>query len=265
MTEQTGPDPAYRADPVPEPTSPRTSTPMQPTSTQDPADRTTSAPVEASSVSDRGEPTRKKRRAARNAEIRHDLDGPQHEVVDPAHAKFGGVNLGACFFGWIVAIGMTILLAGIVGAVVTAISSRSGVTQSEAERQSGTIGLATAIVLLVVLALGYYAGGYVAGRMSRFDGGRQGIAVWALGLLVTLVALGLGAIFGNEYNVLDRVDLPRVYLSDSQIGWGAVVTALTVLIVTLLTAWLGGVVGRRYHSRVDRVAGKAWEEAADGR
>ena len=64
-------------------------------------------------------------------------------------------------------------------------------------------------MLLVVLSLAYYAGGYVAGRMSRFDGGKQGLAVWIIGLLVTLLAIGIGAVVGNEYNIFDRVNLPR--------------------------------------------------------
>ena len=183
-------------------------------------------------------------------------------VTDPAREKFGGVNLGACIFGWVVAVGVSVLLTGVVGAVVTAVGSEAGISQSEAERASGTIGLATAIALLVVLTLGYYSGGYVAGRMSRFDGGRQGLAVWVLGFVLTLVAIGLGALFGSQYDVFDRVDLPRVYLSDDEIGWGAVVTALAVLAATLVAAWFGGVIGRRYHSRVDKVTARGWEDAA---
>ena len=173
---------------------------------------------------------------------------------DEAHEKFGGFNWGACFFGWLVAIGLAILLTGVVGAVVAAVGSSTNVTQSEAERQAGDIGLAAAIVLLAVLAVGYYFGGYVAGRMSRFDGGRQGLGVWLVGLLVTLLALALGAVFGNQYNVLDRVSLPNLPVSTDQLGWGALVTALAVLGLTLVAALLGGKVGHRYHDRVDRAA-----------
>ena len=125
-----------------------------------------------------------------------------------AQDRFGGTNWGAAFFGWLVAIGLTILLTGIVGAVAAAVSDSTNITQSEAERQAGTIGIVAGVVLLVILALAYYAGGYVAGRMSRFDGGKQGMGVWIIGLVVTLLAIGLGAIFGNEYNIFDRVNLP---------------------------------------------------------
>lgn len=54
--------------------------------------------------------------------------------------------------------------------------------------------------------------------MSRFDGGKQGLATWLIGLLVTLVAIGLGAIFGAEYNLLDRVNLPRIRTDRRALG-----------------------------------------------
>lgn len=191
---------------------------------------------------------------------RHERHGrpDRHDVVvaDDAHArdKFGGLNLGAAFFGWIVAIGMAILLAGIVGAILTAVGSSVEVTQNDAERSAGTIGLSTAVVLLVILALAYLAGGYVAGRMSRFDGARQGFGVWAIGLLVTIIAIALGAIFGNKYNVLERVDLPRIPISTDELTWGGIIAGVAVLVVTLVFAVLGGVLGHRYHNRVDRAA-----------
>jgi len=173
---------------------------------------------------------------------------------EEAREKFGGLNWGACFFGWLVAIAVAILLTSIVGAVVAAAGSSTSVTQSEAERRLGDIGLAAAIVLLVVLGVGYFAGGYVAGRMSRFDGARQGLGVWLIGLVVTVLAIALGAIFGSQYNVLNRVNLPNLPISTEQLGWGAAITAAAVIALTLLAAMLGGKVGHRYHSRVDRVA-----------
>jgi membrane protease YdiL (CAAX protease family) len=185
---------------------------------------------------------------------RHRATRRDDHRLDDAHArdKFGGLNLGAAFFGWIVAIGVAILLAGIVGAILTAVGSSVEVTQNDAERSAGTIALSTAIVLLVILALAYYAGGYVAGRMSRFDGARQGVGVWVIGLLVTLIAIALGAIFGNKYNVLERVDLPRIPISSDDLSWGGIIAAVAVVVVTLLFAVLGGVLGHRYHDRVDR-------------
>ena len=189
--------------------------------------------------------------AAREREVAREREARPGE--GEARDKFGGVNLGACIFGWLVAIAVAILLTGIIGAIAAAISDTAQVTQNEAEREAGTIGVTAAVVLIVVLLLGYYCGGYVAGRMSRFDGGRQGVAVWVIGLLVTIVAVALGAIFGDQYNVLDRVNLPRIPLSTDKLTGGAVITGLLVLVGTLLAAMLGGIVGHRYHNRVDRV------------
>jgi hypothetical protein len=176
--------------------------------------------------------------------------------TDEAYDKFGGVNLGAALAGWLVAMGVAVLLTGIIGAVAAAVSDANNLTQSDAQRQAGTVGVASAIVLLAVLILGYYAGGYVAGRMSRFDGGRQGLAVWVIGLVVTAVTVGLGWIFGAKYNVLDRVDLPRIPLPHDQVTTGGIVTGIAVVAGTLIAAMAGGSIGRHYHSRVDRYAAR---------
>jgi amino acid transporter len=187
-------------------------------------------------------------------------EGQDEQFVDrgrddtAAREKFGGMNLGAGFFGWLVAIAIAILLTSIVGAIATALGSSSNVTQSDAQRQAGTIGIVAAIVLLLVLAIAYYTGGYVAGRMSRFDGGKQGLAVWLIGLAVTILAVVLGAVFGSQYNILDRVSLPRIPVSTDQLSWGGIIAAVVILAVTLFAAMAGGKVGHRYHNKVDRAA-----------
>jgi amino acid transporter len=187
---------------------------------------------------------------------RHDETGETDETLvtdetDETYDKFGGANLGAAFFGWLVATGLAVLLIGIVGAVAAAIGEAQDITQSDAERDAGTIGVAAAIVLVAVMLIGYYAGGYVAGRMSRFDGARQGTAVWLIGLATTVIAVALGWIFGDRYNVLDRVDLPRIPIPDDELTWGGVLTGVVILVGTLLAATAGGKVGRHYHDRVD--------------
>lgn len=195
----------------------------------------------------------------RRTEHRSDEYGEHRRAVGPtddsyARDKFGGVNWGAAFFGWLVAMGIAILLSSIVGAIAAAVGSSTNVSQSEAERQAGTIGLTAGIVLVVILLLAYYTGGYVAGRMSRFDGGRQGLGVWVIGLLVTVLAVVLGAAFGSKYNILDRVSLPRMPIPTDQLTIGGIITAVVILVGTLLLAMAGGKVGHRYHDRVDRAA-----------
>jgi amino acid transporter len=184
-------------------------------------------------------------------------DGVTHARVydeEAARDRFGGANIGAAFFGWLVAVGMTALLTGIAAVIATAVGYSNNVTQTDAERSAGTVTLVTAIVLLAILLIAYYSGGYVAGRMSRFDGARQGVMVWVIGLLVTLLAVALGWIAGDQYNLLDRVDVPRIPIPSDDVTLGGILTAVAVLVGTLLAAMFGGTVGRRYHTRVDRAA-----------
>lgn len=171
-----------------------------------------------------------------------------------AHARFGGVNLGAAFAGWLVAIALTVLLTSILGAVASAIGAATDLSQDQAQREAGAIGLAAAIAVVAVMMTAYYFGGYVAGRMSRFDGARQGVTVWLIGLLVTIAAVICGVVFGDQYNVLDRVDLPRVPIPTETATWGGIITGIALLLGTLLAAAAGGKIGRHYHDRVDRVA-----------
>jgi TRAP-type C4-dicarboxylate transport system permease small subunit len=177
-------------------------------------------------------------------------------VYDESRArdKFGGANLGAACFGWLVAVGVTAVLTGVLAVIATALDYSGNVTQTDVQRAAGSVTLVIALVLLAVLLVAYYAGGYVAGRMSRFDGARQGVAVWFVGLLVTVAAAVLGWVAGDQYNLLDRVDVPRVPIPTDNVTLGGIVTGVLVLVGTLLAAVLGGVVGRRYHDRVDRAA-----------
>lgn len=168
--------------------------------------------------------------------------------------RYGGFTFAAAFYGWLVAVALTVLLAGIAGAIATATGASLDITPTEAERDAGTIGLATAITLLVVLLIAYFAGGYVAGRMSRFDGGRQGLGVWLLGLVVTIVVAVLGAVFGAQYDIFQRVDLPSIPVSTNTLTVGGIVTLIAVVLGTLLAAMLGGKAGQRYHSKIDRAA-----------
>jgi hypothetical protein len=166
--------------------------------------------------------------------------------------EFGGFNLGSALFGWLVAIGIAALLTALLSAAGAAIGLTE-ISDSEAQANAATISIVGAALLILVLALSYYAGGYVAGRLSRFDGGRQGFGVWLIGILITLLLAAAGAIAGNEYNLLSGLDLPRVPIDEGSLTGGAVITLLAILVLTAVAAVAGGKVGERYHRRVDAV------------
>jgi hypothetical protein len=168
------------------------------------------------------------------------------------HEEFGGINWGSAFFGWLVAVGMAAILIGLLSAAGAAFGLGE-VSDAEAESNAETIGIVGGILLILVLGAAYYCGGYVSGRMSRFDGGRQGLAAWAIGLGVTIVLAVAGVLFGAEYNVLEQLNLPRIPVDEGSLTAGAAIALAAVVLVTLFAAMGGGKAGERYHKRVDRV------------
>ena len=169
---------------------------------------------------------------------------------------FGGVSWLSTLVGWLAAAGLTAILAGILtatGAVLAVSDLGAGIDDGDAE----TIGLAGGIALLVVLAIAYFFGGYAAGRMARFDGARQGAGVWLWGIVAALVVALLAAAGGSEYNVLDRLNLPRIPVDSGALTQGGLVALLASVVVTLVAAMLGGKAGERFHRKVDRFGARA--------
>jgi amino acid transporter len=176
------------------------------------------------------------------------------DVIARQREAYGGINWGAAFFGWLVAVGIAALLTAILSAAGAAI----GLTQtssSDASGNAGTVGIVGGIVLLAILALAYYAGGYVAGRMSRFDGPRQGLATWVIGLIVTVVLAVAGVVLGAKYNVLSQLNLPRIPVDEGSLATGGLIALAAIVLVTLLAAIAGGKQGTHYHRKIDRTGG----------
>jgi hypothetical protein len=167
--------------------------------------------------------------------------------------RFGGFNWGAALLGWLVAGGIAAILTAILSAAGAAIGLTK-VSDAQAEQSVGTVSVVGGIVLLLVLLIAYYAGGYNAGRLSRFDGARQGLGVWLVGIVVTLVLGAAGAILGSKYNVLAKLDLPRIPIDEGTLATGGAIALLAILLGTLLAAIVGGKAGERYHKKVDRAA-----------
>jgi uncharacterized membrane protein len=198
-----------------------------------------------------GTRTAAEERPAATAETRA---APVASPRERQRAEFGGINWGAAFFGWIVAVGIGALLTALVSAAgaAVAISELNGV--GDAIQNADTIGVVGGIALFVIALIAYFAGGYVAGRMSRFDGARQGLAVWLWGIIIAVVLALIGAIFGSEYNVFEALNLPRIPVDEGTVTTGGIIVLVAVVLGTILAAMAGGKSGERYHRRVD-VAG----------
>jgi hypothetical protein len=171
--------------------------------------------------------------------------------------RFGGIKVGSAFFGWLTATGMAVLLTALVAAAGTAVGLASNTDVNEAVNQAaqntGTVGLVGIIVLLVILFLSYYCGGYVAGRMARFNGAKQGLMVWIWALIAAIVVAILGVVAGQQFNVLANLNsFPRIPINEGQLTTTGIIAAIVVAVVALVGAVLGGLAGMRFHRKVDR-------------
>jgi hypothetical protein len=180
-------------------------------------------------------------------------DARTHLTSEQAR-RLGGIRWGSAFFGWVTAMGMAALL----GALVTAGAAALGLVNPTPDPVAAApvTGVAGAAVLLAIIFVGYYCGGYVAGRMARFAGARQGVAVWLWTLFLAVVGAVLatvtGVVSGPQLDELVRLPMNGGLMSGGVLSAGAAALAVGVLVVTLVGAVLGGLAGMRYHRRVDR-------------
>jgi hypothetical protein len=182
-------------------------------------------------------------------------------VVARQRERFGGIKAGSAFFGWLTATGMSVLLIALLTAagVAFGVATNTTVTMDQAVQESEqgtgtaqTVGLVGAITLLVVLFVAYYCGGYVAGRMARFNGVKQGLAVWLWGVLMALVIAAVAAIAGAQYDVFAQLNLPRLPVNEGQVTAVGAIAIGAAILAALIGAMLGGLAGMRFHRNVDK-------------
>ncbi|MET1154832.1 hypothetical protein [Arthrobacter sp.] len=179
-------------------------------------------------------------------------------VVAREEERFGGIKVGSAFFGWLVSTAMTVLLVALVAAAASA-GILPGTDPLPRAGQESSAGLTGMIVLLSLQLLAYFSGGYVAGRMARFNGVGQGLMVWLWGV-IGAAAMALLAITG-QHNVLTTLNtFLRLPLLDGQLSISGIIAAIAVAAAALIGAVLGGLTGVHYHRRVDRAGFTPTEE-----
>ncbi|WP_211349223.1 hypothetical protein [Nocardioides litoris] len=181
--------------------------------------------------------------------------GDRREIKRREEERFGGIKVGCAFFGWLTATGMAVLLTAVVAAVgagVGLVSSASEVVDATGA-SSEEIGWAGVVLVLAVVFLSYYSGGYVAGRMARFDGIRQGLAVFGWSIVAAVVVAVLSAVAGAKYDVLDQLNsFPRIPSDLGDVTLQAGIALVGVVVLALVGAALGGLAGMHFHRKVDR-------------
>lgn len=178
-------------------------------------------------------------------------------VNEPVQRRiYGGFNFGAAFFGWMISVGITAIISSLVMGIGTAIvmGSVKHITPAGISDSAVTVSIVSSVILLITLAIAYYAGGYVAGRMSRFDGAKQGAGLWIIGLIISLVLGSLGGLIASAYSgaILQQLHLPQISLNQGALMTTGLLMFILTLIVTLVAAIVGGKVGVNYHRKIDK-------------
>lgn len=178
----------------------------------------------------------------------------RREVVSRQKDAFGGMKFGSCFFGWLTASGTAVLLA----ALVTGIGAALGLTRdvdvtNPTPAQTESISFVGGIVLLAIIFVAYLAGGYVAGRMARFNGLKQGLGVWLWAVILAILVAVAGWLAGAQFDIFAQVNsFPRIPVNEGTLTTEGIIVAIGVVAASLVGALLGGLAGMRYHRRVDR-------------
>jgi hypothetical protein len=149
------------------------------------------------------------------------------------------------------ALGTLVFLGALFGAGAAGIDFQLNILNEEGVLDDASIiGL---IVAAVAVFASFLVGGFAAGRMSRYNGGINGLGagLWAL-LLITIFA-ALGAWVGAEYNAFSTADLPNwvAQIDADDLTTGAVIGSVVLVASMLIGGYIGGRLGELYHQRVD--------------
>lgn len=179
------------------------------------------------------------------------------DVVAAQQREFGGIKFGSAFFGWMTASGIAVLLTVILSAIGLSIGLGTVSDAKEVADQTAqdmqTIGIIGAIVFAVILFIAYYCGGYVAGRMARFNGAKQGFAVWLWAIVIAIILAIATAVAGEKLDAMNQIGgLPRIPATSDMLTASGFIALAIAILVPLLAAILGGKAGMGFHRKVDQ-------------
>ena len=162
-----------------------------------------------------------------------------------------GTSWTSVILGWLAALGASVILSGIVVAIVGAIFAALGI--GGVATSGGISGL---VGVPLTLLIAFFLGGYVAGRMASRSGVKHGLLVPLLALIVTIVLALIGGAVGASFiDQLSGVTLPgpagEVAQSVPQQGLGTIlsVSGILALLFPFIRGALGGAKGAKTGSR----------------
>jgi hypothetical protein len=179
------------------------------------------------------------------------------EREDRLRDMYGGVDWLASFLGFV----FTVVLASVFSAIAGLVLVPFGLTPELSDGQLGASVLTGLAVLGVLIFLTYFFGGYVSGRLARFDGGRNGAMVLVWTFIVALILALVAVVFSGFLPVgaaeaIGKLERGTVSTATNLAGAGVagIVAAVAALLLALLGGFFGGRLGSRYHTEIDRAS-----------
>ena len=171
--------------------------------------------------------------------------------LSPFRRRFGGGDIVASLLGMLTALGAIVLLGALFAAGAANVDLQVNLLNQEGALDE--VEVIGAIAAAAVIFVSFLLGGIAAGRISRYDGGVNGVgaALWFLLLLAVFAALG--AWVGEEYNAFAAADLPNwiAQIDVDEVTTAAIVMSIVSILLMLAGGYLGGRIGESYHRRVD--------------
>jgi hypothetical protein len=179
------------------------------------------------------------------------------EREDRLRDMYGGVDWLASFLGFV----FSMVLASVFSTVVGLVLVPLGFPPEISGGQLGASVLTGLAVLGVLIFLTYFFGGYVSGRLARFDGGRNGAMVLAWTFIVVLIVALVAVVFSGflpsgAADIIVGIAQTSRSAADGLAGTGVagIVVAVAALLLALLGGFFGGRLGSRYHTEIDRAS-----------
>ena len=179
------------------------------------------------------------------------------EREDRLRDMYGGVDWLASFLGFVFSLVIAMVFSAVAGLVLVPL----GFPPEISGGQLGASVLTGLAVLGVLVFLAYFFGGYVAGRLARFDGGRNGAMVLAWTFIVALILALVTVVFSGFLPTgaaegIRNLAQGTASAAGSLAGAGVagIVVAVAALLLALLGGLFGGRLGSRYHTEIDRAS-----------
>ena len=159
----------------------------------------------------------------------------------------GGVSPGAILTGVVVAFGAMFVLTAVISGILVAL----GLSENLSPCEQTEVGIATGIGLVVAQFLSYTWGGYAAGRMSRGAGAANGILVALLALVIGVAVGAIAAGIGATEDLRTPFNSSQLPADGEVLRWGAGL-AIAAVAAMFLGALIGGAMGSRWHTKLER-------------